>query len=287
MTHFFIEKCETQMAELYGELYIKGNQIDCPGWEDDPWGALQFFLSAYAFERQAAPSDYACAAYDTISEFADKELTESTAQEVWDSFSSKLLGISLNHKNNPLCPYGVAYSTKTGEKTTNQISVIELVAREMSGKSIVLWAKDQLKKGKVRHAYNSLCQVNGIADKITPYFLRDIATIYSIVPAKDRDWIQPVDTWIRFVANFLAGREDLSDEDCIDYLMNNSENPERANQGIWLYCVDIAHSSAYLVREAISSNGQYMDEQIEYFIRSQRRRAECISLFASRWEFET
>ena len=83
--------------------------------------------------------------------------------------------------------------------------------------------------------------------RLRSFFLRDIALLYGLAPGKDRHLLQPVDTWIRFVVQHIGGQADLDDVKCAKYLVENVDEPEKANQGIWYFCVHVAESSQYRV----------------------------------------
>jgi hypothetical protein len=89
--------------------------------------------------------------------------------------------------------------------------------------------------------------------------------MYQLAPSQGRELLQPVDTWVRFVARALASEDDLSDEDdpsdedCAKFIVKNSRQPEAANQGIWYFCVQVANSSKYEVGLCLKDRDHMQD----------------------------
>jgi len=133
--------------------------------------------------------------------------------------------------------------------TVKKISAVEL-ASELDT-ALIAWAQDRLQRGAVKEAHDQLCAINGISNKIASFFLRDVASHSKIAPAHDRDLLQPVDVWIRFVTRQFCQNKESSDEDYAKWIIKNSTQPESANQGIWYFCAEVGHSSKYLVSHAL------------------------------------
>jgi len=161
---------------------------------------------------------------------------------------------NLNPKNNPLCPNELcnnkSKSGNTEEKRVSRKSVIEFVADNLKGRCLVPWARDLL-KSKPEEVHKSIIEIRGVGDKIASFFLRDVACIFGIELTKNREILQPIDTWIRFVAQDLADNPKLTDKKCAKYIVEHSREPEKANQGIWYYCTHVANSSRYVVKKSI------------------------------------
>jgi len=222
----------------------------CGDVENDPWASLMLLLSSYAFERQGRSPDYSHAAVDTIEQLRLRPLTQNSNQEAWCIFSEKLNNTALNHVNNPLCPRGTRcfrnYRGNRREATVQNKSIIELLTDNLGNQSLIKWAKDQINDNRIADAHTILCQVNGISNKIASFFLRDVACNYALTPRQNRPLLQPIDVWIRFVVHELSG-EQLNDTNCANYIVNESQEPERINQGIWYFCAEVVKSSRYMV----------------------------------------
>ncbi len=269
MGHFFLDTCET-LADLYIHCILNENKQACPSLGTDPWDSLRFFLRGYAFERQGRSPDYAYVAADVINEAKGDHFDAKSAQQIWSAFAQKLGHRKLNSANNPLCPRGSDY-TRNYRKVprTNKVvglSAVELVGQKLGRQCIVTWTKQAIEAGELIMAYETLGLINGVSAKISSFFMRDVAIMYDLGPASHRTLLQPIDVWIRYVIQTLADKGKLSDEGCADFIVTNSKQPEKVNQGIWYFCAEIADSSRYLVKESIEHPAR-MNDMIQRHLR--------------------
>ncbi len=233
--------------------------------ENDTWASLRLFLSGYAFERQGRSPDYAPAAADTIDEMMSSDLCPDMAAKAWDLFAHKLNNQRLNHANNPMCPYGTSYTRKyRGDQRKSSIRKISAVefAAELDA-PLVSWARDKIHAGKVEDAHKQIQRIGGIQQKIASFFLRDVAVRFNLAPAQDRWLLQPVDTWVEFVVKRLSGDDEMDKPACARFIAENSNEPEKANQGIWYFSVPVNGSSRYVVQRCLTGeDNRYYDAAI-------------------------
>lgn len=273
MAHFFLEDCE-KLAALYEAIVVGGVKECAPDYETDTWDSIKFFLRGYAFERRGRPADYSVVAVHVIDQFMGKEMSEGRGGEVWAAVERRLmkLGIGLNHANNPMCPKGTCYERKyKGEvrpAKTNGFSAVEFVVERLGGRCIVPWAHEQLATGDAETPHRMVCEVNGVSVKVAPFFLRDVATLYGVASVEPRALLQPIDKWIRFVVQRLAGDDRMGDPECAAYVVENSGSPEKLNQGIWFFCTQVALSSMHEVVASIEDH-DYTRDLIRQYLRRQ------------------
>jgi hypothetical protein len=255
----FMAECE-KLAIFMWPLQPGWIGSKCPNFKINPWDSLQFFC-LYGFEHQGTSRDYPLAAYDAIEEVREKPLDEGNAQEaaqeVWEKFKTKLEKTEnkgLNCALNPLCPKHTRYRKKNKTYSTKKFSVIELAGgKEIKGKSIFAWVKNLLETDNAAGAHDTLCKINGIGQKISHFFLRDVAIIGEIDKEvkNNRELLQPIDTWLRRVVRLFS--DEKNDFACARYLVkeasNANLNPEKVNAGIWYFCARVAGSSLYLVEK--------------------------------------
>jgi hypothetical protein len=273
------------MSELYIESYLDANRRAYPAFETDPWTSLQFFLWGYAFERQGRSPDYSPAAVDAIATVLDCDFTPETVRRVWRAFEERIGRDGLNHANNPLCPRGEAYQRQyrgqTRDVHASGQSAIEFVAHDLQGQCIVTWAQHAVSHS-LFEAHCGLKTINGISDKISSFFLRDVATLAGdLQPDGHRALLQPIDVWVRYVAQYLANDNRLPDAACAQFIVDHAAQPERANQGIWYFCAQAAGSSKYWVRRSLA-DADFRHELIRRHMQTMAARAEAVSNFASR-----
>ncbi len=267
MNHDFINKC-VELSELHILRFLKRNKEDCGDYESNPFDSLRYFLWEYAFERQGSSRDYAAVANEVILEASNKEKDFSSlkAKEIWNTFTKKLdeVDVKPNHARNPLCPQGIKYDNNGNTKTVSQISVIELmVQEELSNVGIVSFAKEKLDLDQVKEAHKILNKINGVGPKIASLFLRDVAVMYDCKKiSNNKKLLQPIDTWIKYCVRTYKGNTKLTYNECADFLINHTDEPEKANQGIWYFCTQVARSSRFKVKRCIRDQ-KYMKQLIK------------------------
>ncbi len=254
----FIYAC-AKLADLYEGRFVRANVEACPELEEDPWDSLRFFILGYAFEHKIRSPDCARAAMDAVNEARGQAFTRGRALRVWETFSKRMRDRGLIHPNNPLCPRGTSYERRykgeVTEKRVKGISAVELVGEELEGGPIVAWARDSIKSGRLAKAHRLLTLVNGVSETTAAYFLRDVATIYTINPPEERRLLQPVDSWVMQVARACSGKPELSPDGCASVILSSTKEPERANQGIWYYCTQVAGGARRQVELSLEDEG--------------------------------
>jgi len=237
-------------SAIFQERSIKPLWERYPLRESDTWDSLGLFLEGYAFERQGRRPDYGPAAADAVVQAKSKgERLETTdvPQALWDCFKHYLGNSGLNKANNPLCPKETSYSRKNRLTHTNKQSAVEFL-RSISDDgippNIVLLAKAELERDRLKAVHEKIKEINGIGPKIASLFLRDVSTFYNIFPSKDRQLLQPIDVWVRRIVKELGGP--ANDQDIGTWIVresaNASVNPETVNQGMWYFATQIAGS---------------------------------------------
>ncbi len=269
--------------ERLSVLYVK--RLMLPNWRafgddvGDQWASLRLFLGSYAYERQGRSPDYSSVACDVIRELESEPFDERTASTAWCKFEQKLNKKNTNPGLNPLCPKHTKYHWKDGvEKTIKKDSAVKLASQ--LGKPIVAWARDATARGDLKNVHAKLTEINGVGPKIASLFLRDLAVWYKLVPTQDRQLLQPIDTWEAFVASKMGGDgvPESRHDKCARYIMRQSQNPERANQGIWYFCTQVAFSSRYLVSRSLADQA-YFDRLVQDHLDRLKAGAEAADAF--------
>lgn len=254
----FIDAC-VDLADLYQRRFVDTTVEACPDFEEDPWDSLRFFVLGYAFEHKVRSPDCARAAIDAIEEAKDRPFTRGLALRVWETFSEKMKGRGLIHPNNPLCPQGTSYQRKykgtVTKKRVRGISALEFAGEELEGKPVVTWARDSIRSRRLAKAHRLLTIINGVSETTASRFLRDVATMYGIRPPGDRRLLQPVDSWITLVARASAGDPKLSADACASLVLKSTSEPEKASQGVWYYCTQIAGAARRQVSLSLADPG--------------------------------
>jgi len=270
VANVFIKEC-LKLADLYIARFLEGNKRLCPNYCKEPLDSLKFFLLGYAFEHQGRSPNYAPVAVTAIDKLYPKKLSSKSSNIIWELFSKELDGNGLNHRNNPLCPHGTVYETHARKtRRTNGVSVVELVQRDLNGTCIVVFAKEKLISNNVKEAHKIVMKINGIGPKIASLFLRDVAILFrseiKFGSLNNRGFLQPIDKWIRYSVRICENNSTLNDNQCANFIVKNTSEPEKANQGVWYFCTQIASSSEYEVKQSIE-NQKYMERLIQQHIK--------------------
>jgi hypothetical protein len=269
--------------ERLSALYVK--RLMPPNWRHfgddvgDHWASLRLFLWGYAYERQGSSPDYSAVACDVMRELESKPFDERAASTAWCKFEQKLNTKNTNPGLNPLCTNHTKYRWKDGvEKTTRKDSAVQLALQ--LDKPIVAWARDAIASGDLKNVHAKLMEINGVGPKIASLFLRDLAVWYNLVPTQDRQLLQPIDTWEAFVASKMGGDgvPESRHDKCASYIVDQSQKPEHANQGIWYFCTEVAFSSRYLVGRSLE-NQAYFDRLLRHHLHRLKAGAEAADEF--------
>lgn len=250
-------------------------------YEGERWkGALLFFTN-YIFERQGRPADWKEITRDILIEKL-KEIKslgkvdiKKLEKSIWEDFKQKWKEIKViddksnkkeidiernkgfNTGRNPLAPPDKYYDKK-GEHQITSRSLIKFVAEELAeyNYDIISFAKTYLEKGKIGEAYKKLYpgdrekRINGVGKKIVTMFLRDIFVLSKINPSvvsNGREYLQPIDTWVKrcckYLNEFENGTTDVK-EGYEEFILKICEkygniNPEKVNMGMWLFASQI------------------------------------------------
>ena len=267
-----------QLGSLFEARFLRPLWQKYPSRETDDWEAIGIFLTGYAFERQGAKPDYHHVATDVINELAHqwRPLTDvSTAQLAWDLFCDYSDEAKLNYANNPLCPQATSYTRKTASATTYNKSVIEFLhklSRSGLPPNIIVFAKTGLQLDRTRDVHRAIQEINGIGPKIASLFLRDVAVMYNVFPAKDRHLLQPVDVWVKRTFKKLTRYKNGNEQDIetvqrwiLEEATREGVRAEVVNEGMWYFSSQIADSD-YRLSKALNDLGYarvLLEEHIE------------------------
>jgi hypothetical protein len=136
---------------------------------------------------------------------------------------------------------------------------------------------DLVRQGDLAVAFEKLT-LRGVGPKLRAFVLRDLVTLFDAEERLRTDpesymWCQPVDVWVRFVANQLRamtpaqsgrtsqGKYPLTREDLaaactiVDLSLDEQVSPLKVNQGIWYFCANVVADQQRL-RELVASGDE-------------------------------
>ncbi len=212
---------------LYENIEEFENAI-CEASKGNTINLLKIVLRGYIFERAGAPRVFRTKAVELLEEYLRKGYkhpNQINAQEFWEKFKESLKNakIGVNERNNPLNP------------NEDGVSVLNIDFQE-----IVKGLNDE--KG-IRNAYEQLTKLRGVKHKVATLLLRDLVVVKKTNFAeekiqqdeKDVYWrLQPVDTWVRFIAEQL-GINPATPKKISEVCLDAKVNPLRFNAGAWYF----------------------------------------------------
>lgn len=239
-----------KLLEHLGDVYI--HRYMMPVWHgkqlSDAKVALQIFLQSYAFERQGRSPNYAPAAVDSL-----RFSSAIEPQAIWDTFSKSLGNTALNKANCPLFHEG-----------SNCKCVVDVLSGSLNIENVIELAKQNLCSDQIVDAHRHLMKIRGIGSKIASFFLRDVALWYSLAPSVRRDLLQPVDVRIRRYVELVK-----SGANPAKFIVDEFDNPEKANAGIWYFSSQIVESE-FNLKKALSDPEFSKSKVEEHFLSLKR-----------------
>jgi hypothetical protein len=194
--------------------------------DGDAQSVLSFFLRYHAFARaggeQAGYGSIAYSAFDSLGLDNDEEVPPTT---LWDAFVS-----------------GCEDEGKGVNERLNRGVVTGLANLANRRGNLFVWVRDEVQAtGELRPVYLELNDITGIGRKIATFMLRDIVWFWDLeaqVANHDREYLHPIDRWVRRVAVLLWPELDGADraaiaqhlaQECDAHDISNAE----FNQGAW------------------------------------------------------
>ena len=205
-----------KLSEIYKSQYINDSEYVDQLKKENGYLALLVFVKSYAYERQGRARAYPKIAFECISKYYNNGdswdiPTEKDAKEIWKEYKNlakekynlvekdkhNQLRIKVNEDRNPL---------------NDDKGIIKIIAQNKI-KNIALFVLEKFKENKTKIAYNFFVnKVRGIGDKISSFYLRDIADkglekklLSNENEITDLFLLQPIDTWVDQVTEIIIG----------------------------------------------------------------------------------
>ena len=245
-----IYKLIDKLSSVYRQVFLK--DFDFKNQSVNNYLALKVFLNNYAYERQGVAPAYHLIATETIERYylgnEIKSLNELDALKLWGLYQSiarneyKLYDenkskIKVNEKNNPL------------NKDKGIVLIGDLIVKNLAAES-----HNALQNNKTSKIYERISKVRGIREKITSFYLRDIACLSNINEntITDNYLLQPIDTWIEQSVEII-NKGKIEFKNIIDkqkfivrICKKNDISPISFNQGLWFFGSKIAKNNKNL-----------------------------------------
>jgi hypothetical protein len=255
-----------------------------PAWNryinhsNDLWDSLAIFLGSYAFERQGRSPNFSDVAISVLlgrKNMNAGNVSAGLAEQIWSTFKAVLSPIGgINAQNNPLYPS----TDPDGLGLHGKQSIFEKVLTITAfhpGLSLSTYLANEIKASNdTVTSFAFLSEVRGIGDKIAPFYLRDLVDVLNLSSSitKNRDLLQPIDTWVRRTVRVLSKDPTLSDERIRKWIVEESlrigSNPERVNMGMWLFGSQMTGSKFSLYLALLFGDGQYYFEEYKNEIKA-------------------
>lgn len=204
------------------------------------------FLADDAAEKSKLLADW----YDGLNFFFRKSFYRGRKDEISDVFRERALEViqEFDLRNNIHKFKSSEFEQLLLQKGVNNrvdrrmiCQTIELI-KDKGGLNIVAYSVGQINSGNVSEMYDELCEIFGVADKIATFFLRDLAIVFDLensIFSKDYIYFQPIDTWVRQVAERMEIIEKEENntptikEKIITATLKENVSPLLFNAGAW------------------------------------------------------
>lgn len=130
------------------------------------------------------------------------------------------------------------------------------LAVETGHLNIVRWAVEKVQRKELIGLYQRLDDVASVGDKIASFFLRDLVDVFDLrqhVKPQDRGLLQPVDIWVRHIANEVRIAKTGTDKELRSGILDTCDkagvDPIRFNQGSWY----VGFNATRIVLEVLKS----------------------------------
>jgi len=254
-----VAKLLTKISTVYQNYFLSDNIFRTQF--ENGYKALICFLDNYAYERQGAPKAYPKIAIKCISNKYKKGEnwiipTETDVKNLWEDYRNIAISdfnmlsknseeAKVNKRNNPMNKNGGVINKLNSLKIPN----------------IAVYVRDLLCDSNIAKAYKFLINIRGVGEKISSFYLRDIAYLSNLEEndiKEDLYLLQPIDTWLEQTLKVLFNNEfpnSLQDKQKkIVKLCEESEVSSISfNQGAWVLGSQIAGEFESFKR-AINSN---------------------------------
>lgn len=225
---------------------------------DDWWVGLRFFFDHAFFQgrRDDVSEAFNEAAIKALESLLPPgmNLRESTTRMLAWSEAGWFRRENWNAGNNPVMQaltlkYDVqrgdklkAYRAGKGHDREMVLDTLRFISEHPAARGRILniaaYAASEVDSGKTSSVYRELRGIRQIGPKIAAFFLRELVTALELQPrvvASDYKYLQPVDTWVKRVADKLGIKSDDADlsKALVEACQHANVDPIRFNQGAW------------------------------------------------------
>jgi len=225
-----------EVVTKYGISPGRWSPAEANNYLQNPREALALFLGHYAYERAGGDPNRPLMAERVV-----RESEKLDPETLWTKFQIAMDHKSLDAERNPL-----AHNVPRPCVENQRCVLCALRKDDGTYDNIVAKINRHLENDEAITAHNFLKSIKGTGDKIASLFLRDMAIAYGIFPKNFRVLLQPIDIWVRRIANFLITHQYdpepiTSDLDIATWIVEHSgaKSPENANFGMWFFGAEI------------------------------------------------
>jgi len=87
------------------------------------------------------------------------------------------------------------------------LDTLNFISEALEKQNIYNYFYNLIASGNIGSAHNELIKLSGVGDKLSTFFLRDIAIINrSNITAEQIEFVFPVDTWVAQITNLISGK---------------------------------------------------------------------------------
>ena len=234
------------VSSIYTKHFLSNNMFK--DQFDNGYQALVCFLESYAHERQGAAAAYpkiACKCIERI--FPQKGINiiakNTDAERAWEEYE-RIAREEYHLMNDD----GTAKVNQKVNPLNKHRGVLNILASEnIPIPNIAKHVRDRIKTGNTVEVYNFIKSIRGVGEKISSFYLRDIAYLAKIdeKTIEQLHLLQPIDTWLDQAHNILFNSEayvklEKKQKDILKLCEKAEVSSISFNQGAWFFGSQIA-----------------------------------------------
>jgi len=255
----------------------------------DEWESVKWLLSDYLNERLGGFKSFRDAGVQVAEQFQAEGVPVShpgLPQLFWRRYVQRLEGRAkgVNAKCSPAAPKGTVHQGATVQSR----SIIEIAAEV--DQPLFTYMRDRLHEGRTVQLYEMLLGINGVAEKIASFTLRDVVLGSGLNVSRNRYLLQPIDVWVGRCAQIALDsgrpprarkREDIQ-RAIVEGCQRAGVDPERANVGMWYFGALIAGQESVL--QLATENRDLFRSMVEMHYRQSENAALQYDAIGASWK---
>jgi hypothetical protein len=237
----------------YGDVYVEKNLSEYLSEDsknllvNDSFKALTFLFGRiyYQGRKDSLSKDVSIAATNVLLRFTEQN--NGDKESIFDKYNLSEIENELNKDIGSKEGEGNHHRVGRSRDVKMTKKVLEMIS-DIENHNIVKYSLARINSGHLIDHYNELQKIHSIGPKISSFYLRDLICLYDLdskIPLEQIKVIQPIDTWVKQVAQAVAIIP-ITDKESIDKVSTDTYKTKifdacqeanvsviKFNQGAW------------------------------------------------------